>query len=1423
MNGQFVLHEELLRLQQDAVTNYYIANEVVIHGRSDQELARYLNDITDRIEVAPDAIVDPLVYDKIRSFLKNFGTVNERILARLLDILLSAFRAEVKATSDGLENNEKETFQEHRRYLELYGFLVHWFLLAAEEKTTNVSTKSKKGKARTDDSGRFDWSTQKQKAFDIVGWMLELKLTKIWTMTPDRNTFISLFTKPAYQIFENPSNAKSNEIKKRVFKVLGMCIKNYNHAFAAQTSIMQNLQYWEHSAEPMAEFLHYLVEQQGYTQLVDEIIREISNKEFKETAAKELKDSPNAKTFAMFLQKLAELLPKTILKNIGVLIHQLDSESYTIRTAIIDILGDLIVNLSQQSEENTANVDQVNGFFDILEERMLDPIVFCRTKVLQTYLKLLDLRTKFPKRRHTLGILALRHLEDKSSSVRKYAIRVLTKLIATHPYSIYGGELDLEDWKQKLKKLKAEIANVESPDMALMEVAVSTVQTEESQPISTDAEDTEMPQAGETNDNAENATEVQVNVDVAVEQTQAETPAQAPKVFVSEEKMQQLILMKTFHTDAIRFIQQIHTAMPTILQLLSSKTKAEVLEAMDFLVVCYNYKVKPAADGIKRMLHLIWTKDTSDEGKGVKMKLLKSYRNIYLEMDANLTRRENINVIARNLIRLTFNTTLAELTSLEQLLTNLMAEDAVPDDVIERLWSVYGFVKGHIPKAQRRGAIIILGMLAKAKTEIVTEKVDLLLRIGLGPLGKDDLALSKYTCIALQRLAGTRTEKGRGVHEGVRFPMNHAIFARLRDVVESSNHSMEWFSVTEQAINTIYLLGEHPDILCAEMIRTKTISVFDDNQGTSDTQKPFEEEILGDLMDTDYDMSSTQPTATSTTGTGTTQSVHNPDQKSAFELSQLFFIVGHVALKQIVHLEIVEAAWKRKKTLKDVEEGKKHTSTEEELEQVNGTAEDDIGDAITHIREREILFGSNSLLARFGPMITEVCARNKIYTDRTLQITATLALAKFMCVSSDFCEKNLQLLFTILEKSKDPTIRSNIAIALGDMAVCFNTLIDENISFLYNRLGDEDGLVKKNAVMVLTHLILNGMVKVRGQISEMAKCLEDSDQRIADLAKLFFTELATKDNAIYNNLPDIISNLTNSEPKVEEETFHKIMKFIFSFEFTEKEKQAENVIDKLCQRFLNTNDKRVWRDIAFCLSLMPFKSDRSFRKLLEGIPAYQDKLQEEAVHRSFLEIVAKGRSQKVQKPELKVAVDELEQRIEKISGTTKEEFIKKAAKPKSVRPVKAEKEKGGQRQRSSVKRRFDDSDESEEELDLGTDDDDEDDDEDEDDEDDDDLMDLVDDEDDDNIDDIEDIDENEDDAKEEEEEEEDDDDDDDDDEKSKSKSNAKAKSKPKPKVNTRAKSKAKGKGKGKADDDDDDTDTENDIDNDDDDEEDYSE
>lgn len=105
----------------------------------------------------------------------------------------------------------------------------------------------------------------------------------------------------------------------------------------------------------------------------------------------------------------------------------------------------------------------------------------------------------------------------------------------------------------------------------------------------------------------------------------------------------------------------------------------------------------------------------------------------------------------------------------------------------------------------------------------------------------------------------------------------------------------------------------------------------------------------------------------------------------------------------------------------------------------------------------------------------------------------------------------------------------------------------QNSERLYEGLTDTNLVVKKNTLMVLTHLILNGMIKVKGQLGEMAKCLEDDEQRISDLAKLFFTELSSKDNALYNNLQDVISHLSTGTHAVDEETFKKTMQFIFNF------------------------------------------------------------------------------------------------------------------------------------------------------------------------------------------------------------------------------------------------------------------------------------
>ena len=305
-------------------------------------------------------------------------------------------------------------------------------------------------------------------------------------------------------------------------------------------------------------------------------------------------------------------------------------------------------------------------------------------------------------------------------------------------------------------------------------------------------------------------------------------------------------------------------------------------------------------------------------------------------------------------------------------------------------------------------------------------------------------------------------------------------------------------------------------------------------------------------------------------------------QKGSLALSQLLFVVGHIAIKQIVHLELCELDFKRRKAEKektkpaDASPVKSGNVGLDELDLIGGTTEDDFAEAMTHIRERELLYSEKSLLSNFGPLVTEICSNNTTYKDDDLQAAATLCMAKLMCVSSEYCEKNLPLLITILERSQNAVTRSNVVIALGDMAVCFNHLIDENTDFLYKRLNDNDASVKRTCLMTLTFLILAGQVKVKGQLGEMAKCLEDSDKRIADLSRMFFTELATKDNAVYNHFIDMFSLLT-SEKGIEEDALKRIVKFLSSFIEKVSRMSATCLFYSSLLNFRRTSTPSSWR------------------------------------------------------------------------------------------------------------------------------------------------------------------------------------------------------------------------------------------------------
>ena len=263
------------------------------------------------------------------------------------------------------------------------------------------------------------------------------------------------------------------------------------------------------------------------------------------------------------------------------------------------------------------------------------------------------------------------------------------------------------------------------------------------------------------------------------------------------------------------------------------------------------------------------------------------------------------------------------------------------------------------------------------------------------------------------------------------------------------------------------------------------------------------------------------------------------------------------------------------------------------------------------------------------------------YSSPTLMLSPTLALCKCICVSKSFCEKHLPLLFSVLAKAPndDQDLRANIVVALGDLAFRFPNEVEPYTPKIYACLRDKSTRVRRHTLMVLTHLILNDMVKVKGQVCEIALCLQDQESGIRDMARLLFHELSKRTNSpIYNLLPDIVSQL--SQLGLKQEIFREIMMFLLSF--IKKERQNEMLLEKLIQRFPKCTAINQKADLAYCIAQLKI-NDNSVKCLNDTFKLYKDALFDEDVLKNFMSVVSKAK--KNSKLETKDTIQELEDKL----------------------------------------------------------------------------------------------------------------------------------------------------------------------------------
>lgn len=871
------------------------------------------------------------------------------------------------------------------------------------------------------------------------------------------------------------------------------------------------------------------------------------------------------KHISLFLIKLSEGIPSILIDYDQVLLNFI-GPSPSVRSAVIQSYQNIISFASTDEEYYNSKLEQINLIFDLIHSRLFDSHFTVRQKCLTLIDHLLRLENRkvdFKEYRLKWVTIGTQFLEDKTTYSRKAALSLLSSLILDHKFSIDGQRLSWTFYWNNYLNFSKDLKESE-PDVY---DSIRKLELDNFKHVEQEGVEMEpyyILKQYETD-----------------EIFQLSSPHNISDLDMNDlpNNINELILKRAFCRDACTFIGQIHKSVELSILLFNSKSKIDAINAMDYFVILDAFGIESSKQGIKQMVHLVWRNGSNEDDIKVLQKLIECYILIFLKPPTDVSKEFQSIYIGAQLISLTYNCNEADLISLGKLIYEIYTfvhpkghenegkrANLINDKVIGVLWK--SFTQPKYEK-EKIGSIIILTMLADADNEIILKKLNDLLEFGLGT-EKIDLS-TIYSCIALRKSIPEKIES-----------IDYSLaISKVQSLLLHSTDNGIWFHLAEEALTTLYEIDSDANETTSEILKMKAMTIFgDSSEFTNENQR-------------------------------------------LNSLSQFIFLLGHIGLKTIVYLEKCEAEFKKKK----IQSSNDKDEQEIELEMIGGSNEDDFSEVIQNIRDKELLYGKDSLLAKFVPLILEILTDRKKYPHKMLQRQTTLAFGKFMCISPFFCEQNIDLYIKVTRSSSDTIIRSNGILSLGDMAVSFNNLIDERRNDLYLPLLDSDISVQRTCLMTVTFLILAGQIKVKGQLAQLSKLLVHDDPTIKEMTKLFFLELATKDNAIYNGFIDMVGGL-NNDLKFSEENFKSIVKYVS--QFLKRDKHRMILIKKFNERLLKENNERIWKNLAFCIKELIRRDESGASKndsaavTVGGADAGEKKIKKHEMYKEIIEYIDVG-------------------------------------------------------------------------------------------------------------------------------------------------------------------------------------------------------
>ncbi|XP_049860185.1 condensin complex subunit 1-like [Schistocerca gregaria] len=1179
-------------------------------------------------------------FDSLFSVIVHFRKLEWSVLTKAWGAVMQAFRISVKELDKTIcDSMEADKQHKYRNASKMMVYLLTQYIKGFEDRLAGCG-KGKNKISKVSESKDWNWKERNHEALIEIYNCLQLPLQNLWDPAVCEEPFSDIIGNACFKSLEDPgvTQVKMKPMCETIFQIIGTLVKKHGYGFSCIVRIGQMLHIHEHMVSPMVRCVVVLFKEFKCTRIVHEILQEISRIDTEVDADSEEPAAGVgvAKTYGQFIAELAESVPELVLPHIDLLKSLLDVKAYVMRNSVLSAYSIIVQKCLSGEDLSEEERNKRDDLLCDMEDHIHDVNAFVRSRVLQLWQNLVK-EHAVPISFHASVLeRAVGRLHDKSAFVKKSAVQLVASFLEQNPFASRLGleelQAQLESEEKKLQAIEDSTAklpqkveeewNELEPDLkeGLTEVL-------EADDTSTDMECDEIDFAEQCGlvcklvkskdyksayqqlRSLEEKLPAQVHClknSVDIEELHDNCVKLFRKIHFmyhgepeESEESKELKRVIAFLKDSIAYVELMNKALPVICSLLTSMQTTDIVEAIEFITSAYQFGLSQAENSMRELLTLVLSGNES-----VLSAVSEAYYQVYLKTEETDSRKHS-EIVVKNLCHLVSTINAGQKAALDSLLLEWLKKGYITPGDIQIMWEWVAMAEPEISAEDSRHALVLLDILAVEKSDMMKTRLPFLLAACLGERGQKDFLLVTITCRLIAK----------SHRDSERLPEDHVMFSNLCKILREGFPKKDcpnYVVMAEAAIELIYQLSMKP---VAEM-ESLVINLSEQLQNCN--------------LNTDSGSES--------------------GRYPAEVLSRFLFVVGHICLRHMIHLEEYVYIKLRKIATKNKRKSKASDTSKSREGSPSGTqAEDNEYEQIRMLCEKHVVTGTD-MLALCSKFVVDICSKPKEYDGTSVLTSAFLALSKMMVVSSEFCAEHIQLFMTALKTSTDEKLRANCLIAFGDIAFRFPNVAEPWTGYICDSLRDTTSdTVRQTAVLILTHLVMNDMVKIRTQIADIALCLTDAHPEISYTAKVFFYELSQKGNALYNTLPEIISKLTHPETNLDDSKFRTILKFILGL--IHRERQLETLIEKLCQRLGAASTEQQAANLAFCMSLLTY-NEKSLYLLIENLKCYADKLHHKPVFDYFMNIVSS--SMKNPKQEIKAVSSELESYIQDIVNGTGE-------------------------------------------------------------------------------------------------------------------------------------------------------------------------